>query len=49
LEKYHRVLNRRQWDPLLLGKLLLGLIIQVCVPAGAPIGPSSGPTVAQLA
>jgi len=36
-EKYHRVLNRAQWDPLLLSELLLGLIIQVCVPAGMPI------------
>ena len=36
-EKYHRVLNRNRWDPLLLSKLLLGLIIKLCVPEGTPL------------
>ena len=27
LEKYHRILNRNRWQPLLLSKLLLGLSI----------------------
>ena len=36
-EKYHRVLNRNRWDPLLLSKLLLGLIIKLCVSEGMPI------------
>jgi len=36
-EKYHRVLNRNRWDPLLLSKLLLGLIIKLCVPEGMPL------------
>jgi len=36
-EKYHRVLNRDRWEPLLLGRLLLGLIIKLCVPADAPL------------
>ena len=36
-EKYHRVLNRNRWQPLLLSKLLLGLIIGLCVPAGMPL------------
>lgn len=36
-EKYHRVLNRAQWQPLLLSQLLLGLIIQMCVPAEQPL------------
>ncbi len=35
--KYHRVLNRAQWKPLLLSQLLLGLIIMVCVPTDAPL------------
>lgn len=35
--KYHRVLNRDRWDGLLLSRLLLGLIILVCIPAGAPL------------
>ena len=34
---YHRILNRAQWFPLLLSKLLLALIIRVCLPAGAPL------------
>jgi len=36
-EKYHRVLNRNRWQPLLLSKLLLGLIIGLRVPAGMPL------------
>jgi hypothetical protein len=36
-EKYHRVLNRVRWEPLLLSRLLLGLIIVMCVPVGAVI------------
>jgi len=36
-EKYHRVLNRARWSPLLLSKLLLGLIIKLCVPPGFPL------------
>jgi hypothetical protein len=36
-EKYHRVLNRNRWKPMLLSKLLLGLIIEFCVPAGMPL------------
>ena len=36
-EKYHRVLNRARWNPLLLSKLLLGLIITLCVPPGFPL------------
>jgi hypothetical protein len=35
--KYHRVLNRARWKPLLLSRLLLGLIIVLCVPAGAAL------------
>jgi len=35
--KYHRVLNRARWQPLLLSRLLLGLIIMLCLPAGAPL------------
>ena len=35
--KYHRVLNRARWKPLLLSRLLLGLIILLCVPAGAAL------------
>jgi hypothetical protein len=41
-EKYHRVLNRNRWKPMLLSKLLLGLIIEFCVPAGMPLIHSSG-------
>ena len=36
-EKYHRVLNRNRWQPMLLSRLLLGLIIKFCVPAGMPL------------
>jgi len=35
--KYHRVLNRARWQPLLLSRLLLGLIILLCLAAGAPL------------
>lgn len=35
--KYHRVLNRDRWKPLLLSQLLLGLIISVCLPTGAAL------------
>ncbi|RME56573.1 hypothetical protein D6779_10380 [Candidatus Parcubacteria bacterium] len=35
--KYHRVLNRARWKPLLLSRLLLGLIIGLCLPDGAPL------------
>ena len=35
--KYHRVLNRDRWSPWVLSKLLLGLIILVFLPAGAPL------------
>lgn len=35
--KYHRVLNRARWKPLLLSRLLLGLIILLCLPAGAAL------------
>jgi len=34
---YHRVLNRAQWSALQAGKILLGLIVRVLVPAGAAI------------
>jgi hypothetical protein len=34
---YHRVLNRTQWSPWLLSKLLLDLIIRFFVPAGMPL------------
>jgi hypothetical protein len=33
---YHRVLNRDHWSPMLLSKLLLGLIIQVFLAPGLP-------------
>ncbi|MCP4196167.1 MAG: transposase [Proteobacteria bacterium] len=36
-EKYHRLLNRSRWEALLLGRLLLGLIIKLCVPDDAPL------------
>lgn len=35
-EKYHRVLNRAQWNCLLAGKLLLGLLVAL-LPASAPL------------
>lgn len=34
---YHRVLNRNHWSPWILSKLLLGLIIQVFLPARMPL------------
>jgi len=36
-EKYHRVLNRNRWAPLLLSRLLFALIIKLCVPEGMPL------------
>ena len=35
--KYHRVLNRARGQPLLVSRLLLGLIILLCLPTGAPL------------
>ena len=35
--KYHRVLSRARWEPLLVSKLLLGLIVSLCVPPGSPL------------
>jgi hypothetical protein len=34
---YHRVLNRDQWSPWVLSKILLDLIISIFLPAGAPL------------
>jgi hypothetical protein len=34
---YHRVLNRAAWAALQAGKILLGLLVQVLVPAGATL------------
>src|SRR5437868_5775418 len=34
---YHRVLNRAQWTPFLLSRLLLGLLVRSFVPPGAPL------------
>lgn len=34
---FHRVLNRAQWSPWVVSKLLLGLIIQHCVPPDMPL------------
>jgi len=34
---YHRLLNRDQWSPWVLSKLLLALIVILCVPADAPL------------
>jgi hypothetical protein len=34
---YHRVLNRAQWSPWVLSKLLLALIIRFFVPTGMPL------------
>ena len=34
---YHRVLNRDHWSPMLLSKLLLGLIIRVFLAEGLPL------------
>lgn len=33
--KYHRVLSRGRWSPMLMSRLLLGLLILLFVPAGA--------------
>ncbi|MCP4167714.1 MAG: hypothetical protein GY759_17740 [Chloroflexi bacterium] len=44
-EKYHRALNRDHWEPLLLGRLLLGLIIKLCVPTDAPLLLAIGETL----
>jgi hypothetical protein len=35
--KYHRVLNRAAWSPMLLSRLLLATLIRLFVPAGAPL------------
>ena len=35
--KYHRVLNRARWQPLRLSRLLLGLIMWLCLPAGVAL------------
>ncbi len=34
---YHRVLSRARWSPLLLGRLLLGLVVDRLLPDGAPV------------
>lgn len=34
---YHRVLNRADWSPMLLSKILLGLIIRVFLAPGLPL------------
>jgi hypothetical protein len=34
---YHRVLNRAEWSPWILSQLLLGLIVCLCLPAGAAL------------
>lgn len=34
---YHRLLNRDRWSPWVLSKILLGLIIMVFLPEGAPL------------
>jgi hypothetical protein len=34
---YHRVLNRAQWSPLRLSRLLLGLIVATCLTPDAPL------------
>jgi hypothetical protein len=34
---YHRVLSRARWSPLLLGRLLLGLVVTRLLPPGAPV------------
>jgi hypothetical protein len=34
---YHRVLNRDRWSPLVLSKILLGLIICLCLTADMPL------------
>jgi len=35
--KFHRVLNRARWSPMLLSRLLLAVLIRVFLPAGAPL------------
>jgi hypothetical protein len=44
---YHRVLNRAQWSALQAGKILLGLIVLVLVPAGAAIVLGADDTIAR--
>jgi hypothetical protein len=34
---YHRVLNRARWSPLVLSRLLLGLLVRTLLPADAPL------------
>lgn len=34
---FHRVLNRAEWSPWVLSRLLLSLIISMCLPADAPL------------
>src|SRR3712207_11392 len=34
---YHRVLNRATWSPLLLSRLLLGLVVATLLPPDAPL------------
>jgi hypothetical protein len=34
---YHRVLNRAQWSPLALSRLLLGLLVATCLAPDAPL------------
>jgi len=36
-QNYHRVLNRATWSSLAVSRRLLGLVVQVFVPAGAPV------------
>lgn len=35
--KYHRFFSRARWSPLLLSRLLLGLLVRTFVPAGEPL------------
>src|SRR5438552_3222145 len=37
LQNYHRVLNRAKWSSRALGRILLRLLVQLLVPADAPI------------
>src|SRR2546423_388873 len=34
---YHRVFSRAAWSPMLLSRLLLGLLVRCFVPEGAPL------------
>jgi hypothetical protein len=34
---YHRVLNRARWSPLIVSRLLLGLLVRTLLPAHAPL------------